>query len=154
MIARFLSAALFGAFALLSTGAEAQRAATGFSDPMPEPIRRGGHIRLIEQRIADEVAPGECLVGTYMSADLMALGVPGVRVSPYAVFWPHHAKKRHKGSPWRVSHADDAYILARLNRPKLAVDIYQQMARYPMNSEFHFYYTGADLIARFGYRPC
>ena len=91
MIARLLSAAAFGALAFVVLPAQAQRAAVGIGDPMPTPIRRGGEIRLIEKYIAEEVRPGQCLTGTYMSADIMALGVPGVRVAPGAVFWPHHA---------------------------------------------------------------
>jgi hypothetical protein len=154
VFAKQFSAALFGAVVLTATAAQAQHATSGFVDPMPEPIRRGGEIRVIEQYIAKETQPGSCLVGTFMSADMMALGVPGIRVSPHAIFYPHHGRKHPGASPWRISRSVDNYILSRIGSPALADDIEVQFAKYRPTTEYHFYYKGSDLIARFGFRPC
>ena len=146
----FLASALLGA----SAPVLAQRAASLDNISLVQPVRIGGLIRVVEKKIVRQVQPGACLTGTFMSSDIMALGVPGVRVSPDAMFWPHHATPTIGGNPWIISQADDAYILARVRNPGLAIDILRQMAKFAPNSDYHFYYTGADLITRFAYTSC
>ncbi len=140
-------------FVFISGGANAQQISTGLYQNAQLPIRRGGTIKVIESYIAREVPPGSCLTGTYLSADTMALGVPGVRVTPTSQFWPHNSPKNSENT-WNIDRDATEYILRKLNNHALAADIRVRLATYRPTSEYFFYYTGLDLIRRFAVKAC
>ena len=103
-----------------------------------------------------EFPPDSCVSGTFVSADIQVLGQRGVRVDPNAEFWPHNGWDQSRESlsmphnPWNI---DPMVIRAVLDGvPKeLTDDIVSRVGR---TSDFQVYYTGADLIASFGFQPC
>ena len=115
----------------------------------PEPWYRGGQIGHIEAEMKATFAPGSCLAGTFMSASTSALAIPNVRVKPDAEFWFHHVQFPGARSPWDINPDGTAYLLRNF-KPALRRAV---LARLPENTTF-VTYTGADLIAAYGFRPC
>ena len=123
----------------------------GFCEASPSPWHPGGSISGERAAMRAEFPPGSCLAGTFISADIQALAIPGVRVRPDAEFWPHHAvAKDWDGNPWHIKPAATALVLAELPR-RLRDEI---AARLPPNNTFAMIFTGAELIARFGFKAC
>lgn len=115
----------------------------------PWPWYRGGAIGQVEAEMMATFAPGSCLTGTFFSASTSVLAIPKIRVRRDAEFWFHHAQPPNAVSPWDINPSGTVYMLRNF-KPKLRRDI---LARLPENTEY-VTYTGSDLIASYGFRPC
>ena len=115
----------------------------------PDPWYRGGRISTVEAEMKATFSPGSCLTGTFISASTSALAIPKVRVRRDAEFWFHHAQFPNAKSPWDINPSGTVYLLRNF-KPKLRRDI---LARLPENTGY-VTYTGSDLIASYGFRPC
>lgn len=98
--------------------------------------------------------PGSCAAGTFVSADIQVLAQKGIRVRPDAEFWPHNGYRQRSTiephSPWNIE--PSAIKLITDGMPKaLAADILSRVGR---TSDFQVYYTGTDLVDRFGFKSC
>ena len=89
------------------------------------------------------------VLGTFISASTSALAIPKIRVRRGAEFWFHHAQFPNAKSPWDINPSGTVYLLRNF-KPKLRRDI---LARLPENTGY-VTYTGSDLIASYGFRPC
>jgi hypothetical protein len=101
-----------------------------------------------------EFPAGSCVSGTFVSADIQVLAQRGIRISQDSEFWPHNGY-RFRGSlaprsPWDIDPSAIHLAVAGIPR-KLAADIVSRVGR---TSDFQVYYTGADLVRSFGFKPC
>lgn len=100
--------------------------------------------------------PGSCVSGTFISADIQVLAQKNIRVRPDAEFWPHNGWDPRRDSmaighnPWNIDPYAIRFVVAEMPR-KLANDI---VARVGKTTDFQVYYTGDDLIHKFGFKPC
>lgn len=116
----------------------------------PDPWYRGGRIADVEVEMRSTFPSGSCLVGTFMSSSVSALGIQGIRVRPDAEFWFHHAHDHNpRSTPWDINPDATRYLLRNI-KPALRDEV---LSRLPENTQWVIY-TGSDLIRRFGYRSC
>jgi hypothetical protein len=138
---------------LLVTPALAQQPVT-MVHASPPPWHSGGNIRDEWVRMQREFPPGSCAVGTFQSADVQVLKIPGIRVKPDAEFWPHNGFSvtafGAPSNPWVIAPGSAIEMYGGLPA-KLRDDM---LSRLGATSNYVVFYTGADLIARFGYRSC
>ncbi len=146
---RAMLAALATGFAGTS-GASAQSVPSVFHHS-PSPWHAGGRIDLVRADMHAQYAPGSCLRGTFYSAAVTALEIPGVRVREDAEFWFHNARPSGwNGSPWRIDRAGTRVMVGAL-KPALRDNV---LARVGDSIEYRAVYTGAELIRQFGFKPC
>lgn len=137
---------------LFATAPAVAQHAPGFGfSPSPWHSPFDGNIATTRHYMAGEIAPMSCLQGTFISAYVGALGLSN-RVRPDAQFWPHLATTEpHPATPWTA--ISQSGTLDELRG--LPTDLQKDMLRHMGgNSDLNVVYTGADLIQRFGYRPC
>jgi len=111
------------------------------------PMRPGGNINEVAAQIHAEFHYGSCARGLFSSAAVQVLGVRGIYLDPGSEYWFHNAS--HGGS--EISPPLTRYYIRGLPRGLQGevLALLGNGGRY-----HHVVYRGAELIQRFGYRPC